>query len=87
MWYIANSPHNKKNMQFVHELENIHNELNYLNLRGNKYKNLKFYLNYYFIKLQIFIIKKCLLDSEFFYFYFMVFLHYMSNLNMIGNIF
>ena len=34
MWYIANSPHAKKSLNYVHDLEKIHNELNFLNLRG-----------------------------------------------------
>ena len=36
MRYIANAPHTKKSLQYVHDLEKIHNELNYLNLRGSK---------------------------------------------------
>ena len=70
MWYIANSPHNKKNMQFVHELENIHNELNYLNLRGIKYKNLKFYLNYFFYKIINFYFKEMFVRFGIFLFLF-----------------
>ena len=38
MWYIANSPSDTQSLKYTHELENIHNELNYLNLRG-KYLN------------------------------------------------
>jgi hypothetical protein len=34
MWYIANSPHDERNITFVHDLERIHNELNYLNMKG-----------------------------------------------------
>lgn len=33
MWYIANSPHDERNIAFVQDLERIHNELNYLNMR------------------------------------------------------
>ena len=36
MWYVSNSPHSKKCITYVQELETIHNELNYLNLRGIK---------------------------------------------------
>ncbi len=29
MWYISNTPHEGRGMKFVHEVETLHNELNY----------------------------------------------------------
>eukprot|EP01017_Pseudomicrothorax_dubius_P025183 TRINITY_DN2690_c0_g1_i1.p1 TRINITY_DN2690_c0_g1~~TRINITY_DN2690_c0_g1_i1.p1 ORF type:complete len:172 (-),score=56.11 TRINITY_DN2690_c0_g1_i1:113-568(-) len=33
MWYIQNSPHDERCVKYVHDLERLHNELNYLNMR------------------------------------------------------
>ena len=34
MWFVQSSPNDKKALKYTHELEKIHNELNYLNFRG-----------------------------------------------------
>lgn len=36
MWYVMHTPHHVKALKHTHELETIHNQLNYLNARGIK---------------------------------------------------
>lgn len=40
MWYIQNSPHDAKCLTYVNDLERLHNELNYLNMRGTTRHNI-----------------------------------------------
>ncbi|KAL4482809.1 hypothetical protein ABPG72_022369 [Tetrahymena utriculariae] len=46
MWYISNSPHEAKNLEYVNELEALHNELNYQNSRQFLFRTVSFLLGW-----------------------------------------
>lgn len=41
MYYIQNGTNEERTLQYVQDLERIHNELNYLSMRGGKAKKQK----------------------------------------------
>ncbi|EGR33554.1 hypothetical protein IMG5_049290 [Ichthyophthirius multifiliis] len=44
LWYIANSPHEDKNLEYVVQAEQLHNELNYQNSRQFLFRTAAFLL-------------------------------------------